>query len=363
VAAAEAAVIRAGHAVTDMQYFVARDGVPADTCVTAVERAHVYVAIVGFRYGALVRGRPDVSYTELEFETATRLGLPRLVFMLSNREVRLRSNEMVEQVDRQLAFRRWLVEEAGLTVAWVDSPAELEIGLVHALLELGSISDVTTALAPTLRRDVVTLKGKLRLSGWPGGVVVRPRLLRLLDDVVNHGVALVQGPAGTGKSTLVAQWLEATDRRAAVVRLDRWDDDPVRFWTHVVAATRAGLGNAGAGAQAVLEAGGLGAQRAVVTALLNELDALTAPAVLVLEDAHLVESPDVWDSLGVLLRYRPASLAVLVTARSDPPWPAAAMRTEGRLGELREPDLRFTLDEARTFFAECASVALSDLKA
>jgi LuxR family maltose regulon positive regulatory protein len=158
----------------------------------------------------------------------------------------------------------------------------------------------------------------------------------------------------------VAQWLAATDRRAAVVRLDRWDDDPVRFWTHVTAATRAGFGEVGGAAQSVLLAGGRGTQRAVVTALLNELDALTVPAALVLEDAHLVESPEVWDSLGVLLRYRPAALAVLLTARSDPPWPAAALRSEGRLRELREPDLRFTLDEAQTFYAECAGVSLDE---
>src|SRR5205807_4642090 len=123
--------------------------------------------------------------------------------------------------------------------------------------------------------DGQVLNGKLRLSRWPGGVVVRPRLLSLLDDALGSGVALVQGPAGTGKSTLVTQWLAATDRRAAVVRLDRWDDDPVRFWTHVAAAAQAGYGEAGGAAQAVLQAGGRGSQRAVVTALLNELDAMT----------------------------------------------------------------------------------------
>src|SRR5215471_5221410 len=81
VAAAEAAVIRAGDAVTDMAYFTARDHAPAEYCEGMVSEAHVYVGIVGPRYGTPVRERPDRSYSELEYEAATTLGLPRLIFM------------------------------------------------------------------------------------------------------------------------------------------------------------------------------------------------------------------------------------------------------------------------------------------
>src|SRR5215472_11463460 len=86
VAAAEAAVARAGDAIADMAYFTAREGKPASYCQEKVRACDLYVGLIGLRYGSLVQNQPELSYTELEFRTATDAGLPRLIFMLDEEE-------------------------------------------------------------------------------------------------------------------------------------------------------------------------------------------------------------------------------------------------------------------------------------
>src|SRR5580658_3990035 len=139
VAAAEAAVTRAGDAIADMAYFTARDDKPADYCAEQVRGCDVYVGLIGLRYGSPVRDRPEVSYTELEFTAATQAGLIRLMFVLDEDAVVPIPPGQLIDTDPKLAARqrrfRATLAGSGVMTAKMASPEQLELRLSQALQE------------------------------------------------------------------------------------------------------------------------------------------------------------------------------------------------------------------------------------
>ena len=179
------------------------------------------------------------------------------------------------------------------------------------------------------------------------GLVTRRRLADQLDEGLDHGLVLIAAPAGYGKSVLLSQWARAQAQPVAWLSLDGRDNDPVRFWRHVLAALDVGASwHRRAGGPATLRRHS--SYDALVSALINDVvaDPGLPDVLLVLDDYHLISSDALQASVRFLLDHRPPQLRVVLASRSDPPLGLARYRARGELAEVRAADLRFNVDEA-----------------
>src|ERR1035441_7009414 len=187
------------------------------------------------------------------------------------------------------------------------------------------------------------------------GLVPRPRLSERLDRGTASKLTLVSAPAGFGKTTLLTEWLTAgpagpaDERLVAWLSLDRADNDPVSFWTYVIAALRTAASGVGESALALLQAPQPPPIETVLTVLLNDLGTIAGDIVLVLDDYHVIDARDVQDGMAFLLDHLPPGLHVVIASRADPALPLARWRARGELAEIRAAELRFPPDEPAAY--------------
>jgi LuxR family transcriptional regulator, maltose regulon positive regulatory protein len=206
-----------------------------------------------------------------------------------------------------------------------------------------------TVHSTELERDVLVAT-KLHLPRLRQGFMPRPRLRAHVADAASCELTLVCTPAGFGKTTTLVDWAQHVATPAVRwLALDGGDNDPARFWRYIAAALEPHCVGLQEQLSPLLAGPGTPSLEAVVARLVNALAAQPGQVVLVLDDYHVIATPDVHRSLGLLLERLPAQLRLIVASRVDPPLPLARLRARGQLGELRATDLRFTPDEAAEF--------------
>jgi ATP/maltotriose-dependent transcriptional regulator MalT len=169
------------------------------------------------------------------------------------------------------------------------------------------------------REPSVLLASKLYVPALRDRLIGRAWLVQGLSAGNVRKLTLLSAPAGWGKTTLHAQWVDSEKEhvRFAWPSLDRTDNDPVRFWTYVVAALRQAQPAVAMRASDLL-ARGADLEESVLPTLLNELADLEAGSVLILDDYHLVTNPVVQQQMAFVIDRMPTTLHVVLATRSDP---------------------------------------------
>lgn len=215
----------------------------------------------------------------------------------------------------------------------------------EAVLGLGSVEK---------RSALALVRTKLSAPTPPANLVDRARLGGALDAAVddpNQRLVLVSAPAGSGKSTLVSAWLGGRDGASGWFQVDETDRDPARFWTYVVAALGAALPALPEKVAPAVVAAGHDVDP-LLAAIVDEVQSLDEPVVLVIDDYHLVGSERIDHALERLVDLAPTNLRLVVLTRLDPSLRLSRLRVSGALTEVRASDLRFSSDEAASLLAD-----------
>ncbi len=194
-------------------------------------------------------------------------------------------------------------------------------------------------------------------------VVARPTLWDQLSQSAR--VTVVSAPAGSGKTVLLASWIDQGNLAgsAAFVQVPRDERDPQRFWLSVLTSLRGTT----AGSRHIREltpSPDLD-DWAIVERLLADLAPLEDRLWLAIDDVHELRSEEARRQLELLVLRAPPQLRIILATRHDVRLGLHRLRLEGGLTEIRAKDLRFSLGEARELFRagglELTGSALAEL--
>jgi LuxR family maltose regulon positive regulatory protein len=208
-------------------------------------------------------------------------------------------------------------------------------------------------------QDRILLQTKLHRPRLPRDLILRSRLLELLNKGVDRQLTLVCAPAGFGKTTLVGTWLEqmaagmgSEGLPSAWLSLDENDSDLIIFLRYFINALRTIFTDACPETLGLLQAQRQPPQAVLNGTFINELDELPGELILVLDDYHTIHNVEVHNLLSELTRHWPKSLHLVLISRVSPPIPLDSYRAKGMINEIRTRDLRFSREETAAYVSK-----------
>jgi LuxR family maltose regulon positive regulatory protein len=192
----------------------------------------------------------------------------------------------------------------------------------------------------------------------------RPRLVDRLRANLEYPVTLVTANAGSGKTTLVADFVRRETRQFVWYQLDHTDTDPSVFLGYLTHGLAQHLPDFGQTLRAYLQQSpaevGQHPERAVDMLLNEVLERAEQQIILVLDDYHhLNAQTPVHAMVDRLLAYLPDLLHLVLISREMPPLSLSRLHSQSRLGIVDRNDLLFNDEETQALFRQVFDMELS----
>jgi LuxR family maltose regulon positive regulatory protein len=187
------------------------------------------------------------------------------------------------------------------------------------------------------------LESKLQPPTYRGDTVPRVALVERLQHARRVPAVVIEAPAGYGKTTLATQWLASDRRDVGWYSIDEADNDPVVFMTYLAAALTA------CGADPALNTARgstAPALKAMIAEVVRAFSTVSTPAVLVLDNVHVLRNRTALRALNELLAHVPPGSQIAVLTRNARGLPIAGLEADGNVVHVGLAELRLNETEA-----------------
>lgn len=187
----------------------------------------------------------------------------------------------------------------------------------------------------------------------------RDRLVQRLISGRDRRLLLVAGSAGSGKTSIVCQWIEKDRMPVAWYSLDDADNDPDLFLRYFLTS----LGSLDARLRDMAEPWIEGQKRLkgadIAPILSQQLAVLPGDIYLVLDDYHLIRESEIHEFLKHLLARPLPKMHLVILSRHSLPFSVSRLKVRNQMIEISSEEMRFTYKETERFFSEILPVKLS----
>ncbi|GIP33195.1 LuxR C-terminal-related transcriptional regulator [Paenibacillus sp. J2TS4] len=204
-----------------------------------------------------------------------------------------------------------------------------------------------------MKDGVKLITTKLKAPAPRKNYVRREALFDKLELVPERKVTVVQGAAGSGKTTLITSYMkEHPELTFRWIALDADNNDLFSFWFYLLEAIKADLGGHVDDLYSIFDA--LPQKHEMDNLLILLVNQLAAAEgfTLVLDDFHTMEDPDLLRTFEFFIKYCPESVRFVLLTREAPKLYLGEWMVSGQYLEIGEQDLKFSASEAAQFLQD-----------
>lgn len=175
--------------------------------------------------------------------------------------------------------------------------------------------------------------------------ITRRLILDYLESRAVNTINLVIAAAGYGKSVTISQWLDHKNANYGWISLDPDCNDMRIFLDYLVCSFQNTHPESLQNFHELVNAKDLPSAKVISDLFINEILEFDEEFVLVLDDYHLINNPQIHLLISEILKFPSYKLKVFILSRKDPPLMISSLKAYDLVNEIRMSELKFDESE------------------